>query len=204
MLIFETPNGREYIFIHIPKNCGTYLSKEICTKYKVIKNHWGYYDNLDMAHLPYILYQKYNSNIQLKHPKTFIAWVRNPYNRLISAFLHLNKKYLNSPDIHDRFKNFVDNELSTCEFLDFNPRGIHYYPQHRFLTDENNQIPENITIYHIDNYDLLDPKPEPFFEGVVNSGYTLDLFYNKPQILTVNRLYQRDFDLFGYKMYIPK
>jgi hypothetical protein len=112
MLIYIN-NNITYNYIHIPKNSGKYIRKliEQNHKNKVIKIFWDIKDNFDLAHIPYMLYKKY---------------VRNPYDRIISAYFYLNK----NKNIED-FKVFCKKDLQLFNFdLTFNSKYIHYYPQY--------------------------------------------------------------------------
>ena len=59
---------------------------------------------------------------------------------------------------------------------------IHYYPQYLFVCDETLDIPENITIYKLEN-----PKK-----------YDLTKYFDEVCINIINTIYHKDFLFFNY------
>jgi hypothetical protein len=54
-------------------------------KNKIIKQFWGIDKNLDLAHIPFMFKNKYLDNLNITNIN-YYTYVRNPYNRIISAF----------------------------------------------------------------------------------------------------------------------
>ena len=59
MIIFQE-NSKYFVFLHIPKNGGKYIRSKILNSNsnKVIKSYWGIEENLDFAHIIYMLKDK--------------------------------------------------------------------------------------------------------------------------------------------------
>lgn len=186
MLIYKKKDGMICIFIHIPKNAGKYIRDLECANKtnKIIKIFWGIFDSVDLAHIPYILKDKYIKNIVPTDNVKYYTFTRNPYNRLISAYF-----YNNPNNTIEDFKLFVTNNLINMNFnLDFDSKIIHYYPQYLFVCDENLQLSNNVKIYKIENY-LSNPK-----------DYNLTEYYDEKILQIINGLYSIDFILFNYKI----
>jgi hypothetical protein len=177
MLIY-TNNNIYYIFIHIPKNSGKYIRENIQNNNnnKIVKYYWHIYSNLDLAHIPYV---KKDEFIEKNIEYNYFTYVRNPYDRIISAFFYINYNNIND------FKNFVKDVLTKYNFsmmYDFNI--IHYYPQYLFVCDEKLDVQQNITIHKLDN-----PKK-----------YNLTEYFDNKCIHIINNIYYKDFISFGYEM----
>ena len=108
MLIFKTHD--EYkVFIHIPKNGGTYIREKITNNKNniIVRSYWDIKSKYDLAHIPYIMKDKFIINKKNKFMKYyFFAYTRNPYDRIISGFFFKNPK----KNIDD-FKYFVKKKL---------------------------------------------------------------------------------------------
>ena len=65
MLIYEK-NGKVHCYIHIPKNSGRFHREEILNNKEntIIKSYWGCMDNMDYAHIPFILKDTYISSLK--------------------------------------------------------------------------------------------------------------------------------------------
>lgn len=183
MLIFEK-NQINFVFIHIPKTGGVYMRRYIMNDpdTTLIKEYWGidYVKRIDYAHIPFIKRFDYISHdIDFQ----YFTFCRNPYDRIISAYFYKTafEKYDND------FKYFVKNYLVSFHFSeDFHHSIIHFYPQYRFLSDENNLIAENITITKIE-------------ENHHPRKYNLLLYFDEEVLEIINHIYENDFILFHYE-----
>lgn len=227
MLIFSKDN-QQYIYIHITKNSGRYIRKQIKNKFQcyhlppseisdfagstlegITPNHFMHftYDRI-LAYLP--------SFTEVNPDFKFITFVRNPYHRLISAFyfsINYNRKidftihslmsitmeeYVNS--LIEKFKTFIKTEL--VDHLDNVKYGdtIFYKHQFKYLTDENENIPENMIIHKLEDYKTGSEVEQFFnFEGFDLKIYDLNKFYDNETLAIVNTIYAKDFELFGYE-----
>ena len=179
MLIYKNRNTEQkYIFIHIPKNAGKYKRNEIKKKFQIIKSFWGVQKNFDFAHVPYIKIEKYVDNIEEYYIHSYL---RNPYDRIISAFFYKNK----NKNMKD-FQNFCKNQLLSISFnfYNYNAKYIHYYPQYLFLYDDDFQ--SSVHVKKIE--DVENPKK-----------YILSEYFDDECLQNINRIYEKDFELFGYQ-----
>jgi hypothetical protein len=185
MLIFKK-NNINYVYIHIPKNCGKFIRKEIknSDENEIIKSYWDCDGNFDLAHIPYMLKNKYILN---NESHNFFTYTRNPYYRVISAYFYVfsvcNKSFAD-------FQQFVIKELNDYNFKNgFNKKFIHFYPQYLFVCDENYNITadQNMTISKIE--DKLTPRK-----------YDLKIYFTEEVLKIVNKIYENDFLFFGYEM----
>ena len=186
MLKYNVNDDKYNIFIHIPKNSGKYIRQKIADNKnnKILHKYWDIKSRLDLAHIPYIKRNKFiTNNIEYK----YFANSRNPYHRIISAFLYKNP----NKNIND-FKYFVKNTLITYDFnMSFDYTIIHYYPQYLFVCDENLDIPKNIKIDKIE--DVETPKI-----------YDLTKYFDDECLNIINNIYSKDFLYFNYQKLVNK
>ena len=193
MLIFQGPKKKYiYIYIHIPKNSGKYVRSCIKDKYKIINSFWDV-GKIDRAHIPYSM-----RHVFIKNPEEcrYITFVRNPYNRFISAFKY---KFPNANVI--KMQIFIKEILNTYTFDNYyNPNIIHFYHQYLFLTNEHNEewnIYKNIEVTKLEN-----AKDYKFihFKNFNLSKYTCAEYFDNECISILNKIYEKDFMLFHYPM----
>ena len=181
MFIFEN-NSKYYSFIHIPKNSGRYLKRKMTgdMSNNVIQQYPDIsFSNMHKHHIPYMKRAEFIDPSIEYH---YFAYSRNPYHRMISAFF-----FKNSTKNIQNFKEFVKNTLPLYDFnMDFDTDIVHYYPQYLFVCDEN----ENITGVEVKQLEVFEnPKK-----------YILQKYFDNECIEIVNRIYKKDFELFGYEM----
>ncbi len=184
MLIY-TNNNNTFCFIHIPKNSGKYVRKIIKEDKQntIIKEFWGLGKQIDMAHIPYMLSHEYISPLNLTNIQ-YYTYVRNPYNRIISAFLYKNKG-----SNMNKFKLFIKNTLLTYNFDEtFNKNIIHYYPQYMFICAKD-LTNTNVTIKKLEE--------QPDFK--INE-YDFSKYLDDTIVKIINDVYNVDFKMFGYEM----
>jgi hypothetical protein len=183
MIVYEK-NGKIIAFIHIPKNSGTYIREQILkdTNNNILNSFWGISKRIDIAHIPFILKNNYiNYNID-----NYYTYVRNPYHRLISAYL-----YKNNINNKINFKFLIKEKLINFKFnLRYSYNIIHFYPQYLFLINKLNQIKKDIKIIKIEEDKDLNPH-----------YYNLSDYYDKETFEIVNKIYAKDFELFNYEKY---
>ena len=116
------------IFIHIPKTAGTSVARTLF--------------DMESRHIPYFEYEKANRRKFERYFK--FAFVRNPWDRLLSAFLFLKKGGMNDADRtwaeynlakFQSFEQFV-HEWVTEENV---WKWVHFIPQHYFICDSSGQ-----------------------------------------------------------------
>ena len=181
MIIYIDKNNITCVYIHIPKNSGRYIRNKLIDENKVIMNYWDIAD-IDLAHIPFILRDKY---IREPDNKYYYSYSRNPYQRLISGYIHLNP---DKDKNYNDFINFCINDLPKYNFdLSFNKDYIHYYPQYLFVCDDKFSISIDVTKLE----DL-------HYEGFKLKEYDLHLYYNNETLQIVNDIYSKDFEFFEY------
>jgi hypothetical protein len=176
-------------------------------------------DQQYILHERYLKYKSYNLG-QTK----FITFVRNPYDRLISSYYYylLGIYYDDSSNKNDfleflitpfqtlktktmeelmknfkaNFKKYITTEVENLT-EDFN---YVLCPQYKFIVDEHNQIPEDISIYKLEEY-THDSEVGKFFkfENFKLKVYDHLEYFDNETLEIVNRKYSMDFDLLGYK-----
>ena len=122
------PDKHRCVFIHIPKTAGT----------SVVDSLFGQ----DSRHARWSVYQQAN-------PKKFqeyfkFCFVRNPWDRLLSAYLFLRRGGMNEADAawaqqnladYDEFESFVLNWVNDQNIW----KWVHFRPQYDWICDENQQ-----------------------------------------------------------------
>lgn len=189
MIIFQGPK-KKIIFIHIPKNSGRYIRECIKKKYKVLYSFWDV-GQIDRAHIPYSLR---NIFIKQSNDYRYITFVRNPYDRFISAFKY---KY---PNASIQQMNYFAKTILPDFIFDkfFNPKIIHFFPQYMFLMDENNKLNDEhkkIEVKKLENCDKFDLFPMPNFKV---KKYNYKEYLDSESIEMINKIYKQDFESFNY------
>lgn len=133
------PNSNKAIFIHIPKTAGTSVSVALGIS--------------NARHLSWREY--YGTNSKKFHEFFKFAIVRNPWDRLVSAYHYLNHGGNSSADLlfkseylsqFKTFEDFVTNGLLIDEIKNW----VHFRPQIAFVADnEHNLMIDNI--FHYEN-----------------------------------------------------
>ncbi len=185
-MIIYINDDKAYCYIHIPKNSGKIIREKIKDdkKNKIIKQFWGIYKNLDLAHIPFMFKNKYIDNLNITNIN-YYTYVRNPYNRIISAFFYKHPKSNNTA-----FKLFVKNNLTKYDFnKKFDKKIIHYYPQYIFICDNNFQLNEEVKFEKLENKEDLNIKE-----------YNLSDYFELETIKIINEIYKIDFEIFNYEL----
>lgn len=112
------------VFIHIPKNAGT----------SVVDSLFG----CDSRHVPWTEYDVANPKKFQRYFK--FAFVRNPWDRVLSAYTFLSRGGMNEADAQwaaENISQFKTFESFVCEWV--NERSIwewvHFKPQHHWICD---------------------------------------------------------------------
>jgi hypothetical protein len=122
------PNANRAIFVHNPRTAGSSISQALFC---------------GSRHVPYFEYERINPR---KFREFFkFAFVRNPWDRLVSAFF-----YLKDGGRSDLDRRFAAENLVACDnfaaFVDgwLNEKTIwshfHFMPQHYYICDENSGV----------------------------------------------------------------
>lgn len=204
--LIETNNGYSFkpfdqnkcIFIHIPKSAGISISKSL-------------FGNSAGGHRKLEIYQVVFSKSEFDNYFKF-TFVRNPWDRLVSAFL-----YLKNGGINDRDKAWSKQNLTSFMTFDsfvkewVNQRNIeshlHFVPQFRFICEPGIDIPR---VNFIGYFEKLE---EDFYyvreklglhSNLLHSNKTVEKnkdykeYYTDTTKEIVAKVYRKDIQLFGY------
>jgi len=178
-----------YNFVHIPKVAGV--------SFKALLG----FENLKV---------NYCGHTRAKDIQT-MAFVRNPYDRLVNAFFYLiSPKRKNPLDLYYQeilkqypdFKTFVLN-IAPDNLIE---RILHLRPMHYWICDDEGKIVID-KIFKIEDINAIDN----FLEELGLDGKLSDISLNLTEygdyrsyleieiVSEINKLYALDFELFGYK-----
>ena len=184
-----------YIFIHIPKNSGRYIREQIVNKFITYNCSGGisYLDDIDKQYLPHSKYKTiknfYSNNYK------FITFIRNPYDRCISSHFFRNK--MNSTI--DALKNFIKTELEN--YIKLYELSMLFIPQFTYIINEDGNIPDDITIYKLEDYGQETQSDHFFqFENFQLKKYDYSVYLDYECIEIINKIYEKDFAMFNYKI----
>ncbi len=201
-------NINELFFIHIPKTGGRSIAK-------VGQNNgleWGFFywnkHGIKLWHVPYIMFRYPVS------PSNCFAVVRNPYDRIVSAY---NFKYKGCKSmVH--FQQWVTSKLLNLRIslndihMHVNKYkhnlDVHLLPQYLFTHSESHKsVVDNILRFETlnDDFKKLMQKYNSDIElnihigksSITDNACTID-WLSPDNILLINELYDKDFEYFEY------
>jgi hypothetical protein len=209
MLIFEYSG--KCIYIHIPKNSGRYIRKQIYNNFECYCVNLGYPYPVSYKISNDSGYHLHDRYTQVKDlADNFITFVRNPYNRIISFFydvIFYQDVFITRSPVIDfirtpldilKTKNISDLiSILKTEFkkyiLDIENTSL--IPQYNYLVDDQGNIPSNMTVYKLE-------EPEIFlhlgFKDFQLKEYDLSEYFDAESLSIVNNIFQKDFELFNY------
>ena len=191
---------KDIIFMHIPKTGGASIG-QLC----ISKGIGGIGHNTRDPN--YISLAQYKHS----HPDIFsFSIVRNPWDRLVSAYHFLSQGGLNAYDSEDAdryvnrysgFNEFVSDAFKDDAIL----TQIHFRPQYEWISDENDVIADYVGKFealqhHISACLALAGLPDyklPHVNKATHKHYKQ--YYSKESIDIVGNIYARDIELFDYK-----
>ena len=193
------------LFIHIPRTGGSslenYLKKKSPqTVYTQRLNNVlpeQKYHNKSLQHQFYTVLYQYRDLLKIKFDTDLkiLTIVRNPYSRAVSDLVY-NKlvKYTDSPEAFCTALKW---------FLQSDEYDNHQVPQNRLLMDELGNLVEGLQIFRTET--LADDLKAYGFTDYTGAGTDVDYkkYMNSEFIAIINQVYQRDFDLFGYRRLKP-
>jgi len=72
--------------------------------------------------------------------------------------------------------------------------------QYKYIIDENDNIPNDVTIYKLEEYETNTEAKEFFqFENFNLKKYNYADYYDNECLAIINEVYKKDFELFGYE-----
>lgn len=186
-------NEYQTIFIHIPKTGGSSVAKSLFDQ--------------SSRHVPWFEYYKYN---KMKYNKFFkFAFVRNPWDRLVSSYFYLRNGGMNKMDNdwalenikqYETFQEFVLRWVNKKNINSW----IHFKPQNYWICDDK----KNIMIDYLGRLETIS-RDFLFISNKVGSKKFLDKlnksergkyqsYYNLETKEIVEKVYHDDVKLFGY------
>lgn len=203
------------IFVHIPKTggvsittalgiCGTQIDRnrfDNTLNENILFGFNGkiYYQHLLLREIKKIV-ERYIFNSYFK-----FAFVRNPYSRIVSEYLY--RKNINQRFINTTFREFIINYLipnNKKKLKDDKDR--HSKPQYKFITDNKGKI----EVDFVGRFENIDEDFEMIKKilglnvdlHILNkSGNQLyEKYYDEETKKIVGRIYQKDFQIFGYDL----
>lgn len=199
---------KKFIFIHIPKNSGTEMTKELQKIYKDTQllnscERDGINIGIDRMHLYYDVIDKFISKNILDNYFKFCI-IRNPYNKLYSAWNFIKERH-GYIDVNDFIKYKLNEEFIYGKELIQGDARVHYRPQFTFVyNNENNKFANFIIRYENLNEDISKMNEKyglniPLYDNGNSQKSYINLL-NKESIKKINSLYKKDFELFNYEM----
>jgi hypothetical protein len=189
------------LFIHVPRTGGSslenYLKKKSPqTVYTQRINNIlpeSRYHNKSLQHQFYTVLYQYRDLLRIKFDSDLkiITIVRNPYSRAVSDL------------VYNKLVKLTDSQEAFCTalkwFLQSDEYDNHQVPQNMLLTDDLGNLVDGIRIFKTET--LVEDLKAYGFTDYAGTGSGVDYmkYMNSEFISIVNQVYQRDFDLFGYR-----
>ncbi|MCK4708665.1 MAG: sulfotransferase family 2 domain-containing protein [Gammaproteobacteria bacterium] len=184
----------ECIFIHITKTAGTSVAKSL---FNYLPYH---YKAVDYR----VIYGRKTFDQYFK-----FAFVRNPWDRVYSAYRYLKSGGWNEEDRlwseknlaeFDNFNQFITQWLNSSNIK----KHIHFTPQHQFICDEKGQLLiDYLAYFETINEDFTNIANRLNIETTIahhnaNPADSYLNIYNKKSRDIVADIYSKDIALFGY------
>jgi hypothetical protein len=187
MIVFKSQD-QKYIYIHIPKNNGKYIRSLIKNQFSIIQEFWHIKNDLDLAHIPYILANKFINDDILNY--NTITFIRNPYDRIISAFFYKHPHKTKKDFLH-----FIKNKLLNFNFDNTFPSNIiHYYPQYKFIEGCNLNL-EIVSFKNIETDNILFSCKLKLI-NFKNKTYNHKEYFDTEALAIIDNIYKKDILLY--------
>ena len=189
------PDANRCVFIHIPKAAGTSLTRTLFAA--------------PSRHLQYTEYERANPRKFRKYFK--FSFVRNPYDRLFSAYTFLKNGGVNDLDrtwaqqhltAYSDFESFVNGWVTPDNIWSW----VHFKPQHFWICDES----LNLKVDFVGRFERMDEdvavvqtrlgmpvKPLPKI-NVTDRATKAQVPYSPDMRSIVEKAYRKDIELFAY------
>ncbi len=186
------------IFVHIPKSAGLSIG------YSLFGRHTGNHTTIAEYQIAFSK-KEFNSFFKF-------AFVRNPWDRVLSAFLFLKNGGRNQADYNwsekylSQFNNFNDFVTGWLNRENIN-KGVHFKPQYEFVTLPNKQKHGLDFIGHYENiandYNYVRNrlgfgKALEFNNKTESKKQDYRFYYNDKTREVVADVYREDIEYFGY------
>ncbi|EAK9986087.1 sulfotransferase family protein [Campylobacter jejuni] len=189
------------IFIHVPKVAGTSIERVV---FETDKWLIGHVRALDYINQDKNKFESYFS----------FAFVRNPFDRMVSAFHYLKKGGGNDYDKNWANENLKDFDTFEQFVLALQNKNVkdkilswqHFTPQYKFICDENKNILVNFIgkLENINNDFKIVKNELNFDRNLIHSNSSnheiFSNYYNEKTYNIIAELYKEDFALFDYDL----
>jgi len=217
---------KELLFIHVPKTGGTKIEEILDMKfagddpevsseklYGFVRIYNELYELQHLTHEQILDFELVDKSLFNRCYK--FAFVRNPFDRVVSEYFWLGYKYFSKFEAFVEFlykkkgepdtRGTVENYMS----LDWLLNSAFYTPQHKFICNRKGKLMVDFLgrfeDFSVDLATLLDnlkvAYDEEFLFKKVNATkhekYTT--YYNKKTRSMIKSIYKRDFEIFGYE-----
>ena len=200
-------HGRKFIFVHIPKNAGSTVEvtlgihKKECMvegKDSIIENGISY----SLQHLTSKQLKTHNITKNIFDTYFKFAFVRNPYQRVLSEYFWLNQKNISKVKVSpENFTKWIDEFYSVID-------KDHKLTQYEYLYDENKNVLVDF-IGTVENFDedfttITKKFGRPMFAKEYNSSRVKKSVNHSSYLTQENKekiynLFKIDFETFGYE-----
>lgn len=200
-------NKINLLFIHIPKTGGSSLEKYFSVKFNIplskkslmstgdVKDYADKSEiNSSLQHLTYSTIIKYKDFFKIDENNIqILSVVRNPYNKIMSDLFYLKKINVNSTkeEVYEKMQIYLQENYDN-----------HITPQYKFITNENEELIENLTIIHTEtlNKDMekLGYKDFNIKMNMNPNNVNYDKYLNDDSIKLINENYKKDFEILNY------
>lgn len=197
---------QKFGFLHIPRTAGGSIVNELVKTDWVVLGH----DETSEHYLHIKDYRVYNE----KDNTYVITTIRNPYDRLVSAYFYLMAGGDNSKDQLDKeiylssFKSFEEFVLKGLHWFRRKKmlKQIHFRPQNYWMIDKSRKVLVD-KIFNFENLDELfefiaknsQIKVEEIMHVHASKRTHFEDYYSKKMKKIVYNTYRSDFKLFNYK-----
>jgi hypothetical protein len=213
MPYFNNNKDINVLFIHIPKTGGQSIAKYLDQKYSIYNCTKSFHGlnlgkNINVPSDHFLLntiLTFYKDKLIFKNLK-ILSVVRNPYSRRISEIFFrkkISEQNISDDDIQKKIETIITNDINSY-LENEHHEDNHHIPQYKFLCNKNKKIYNNIDILKFENLNN-DMKKLGFYDFNVyinKSEKKHDYMYylNNNSINLINKIYKKDFELFGYEM----
>jgi hypothetical protein len=187
------PDSFRCIFLHVPKTAGSSIARVLFGE--------------ESRHVPYFEYERANPHKFRSYFK--FAFVRNPWDRLVSTWSFLRAGGMNEVDrawaaqhlaAYPSFDEFVRRGLGEESIMRF----PHFRPQTYYVADRNGGVTDFLGRYESLTVDFAEVArrlgksgPLPMHNKSEHAHFST--YYHPETRDIVGRIYARDAELFGYR-----